>query len=248
MDPGRETGQELHGERRLHRDVTLDASHSPIAYLDVGATREWPLLSFLELGPYPSAVPCARLHARHVLREWGMAPQAGQVELVLSELVTNAVLASRRLECATPVRMWLLSDRDEVVILVWDASTEPVPSATIRDELSESGRGLMLVNEISRDWSWQYTPEISGKVVWSVCAGTEVATAEARRENHMPATPLASDDQRAIRADSETARRACDLLSRTAGLSPSSSKRQLMDALREYRAVLHALVLDEDLP
>jgi anti-sigma regulatory factor (Ser/Thr protein kinase) len=246
MDTGRQTGQERPGMRHLQSDPSLTASESPFDYLDISSTREWPLLSFLELGPYPSAVPCARLHVRYVLRDWGMAAQAGQVELVLSELVTNAVLASRRLECATPVRMWLLSDRDEVMILVWDASTEPVPSATIGDELSDSGRGLMLVNEVSRDWSWQYTPEISGKVVWSVCAGTEVATTDAGRQNHLPDTPLASDDQRAVRADAENARRARDLLSRTAGLSPSSSKRQLMDALREYRAILHALVLGQN--
>jgi len=31
------------------------------------------LNSYLKLGAPPSAVPCARLHARHVLREWGMS-------------------------------------------------------------------------------------------------------------------------------------------------------------------------------
>jgi len=34
---------------------------------------QWPLQSFLELGALPGAVPCARLHARHVLWEWGLA-------------------------------------------------------------------------------------------------------------------------------------------------------------------------------
>ena len=33
-------------------------------------TGRWPLRSFLELGALPSAVPCARLHARQVLWEW----------------------------------------------------------------------------------------------------------------------------------------------------------------------------------
>jgi len=32
---------------------------------------EWPLRSYLELGALPSAVPCARLHAKQVLWEWG---------------------------------------------------------------------------------------------------------------------------------------------------------------------------------
>ncbi len=34
-------------------------------------TGRWPLRSFLELGALPSAVPCARLHTRHLLWEWG---------------------------------------------------------------------------------------------------------------------------------------------------------------------------------
>jgi hypothetical protein len=33
-------------------------------------TGRWPLRSFLELGPLPSAVPCARLHTRQLLWEW----------------------------------------------------------------------------------------------------------------------------------------------------------------------------------
>ena len=33
---------------------------------------EPPLRSYLELGALPTAVPCARLHARHVLWEWGL--------------------------------------------------------------------------------------------------------------------------------------------------------------------------------
>lgn len=35
-----------------------------------GLSDEWPLQTFLELGAFPSAVPCARLHARHMLWEW----------------------------------------------------------------------------------------------------------------------------------------------------------------------------------
>src|SRR5215470_16914322 len=32
----------------------------------------WQQASTLELGPLPSAVPCARLHAKHIFREWGL--------------------------------------------------------------------------------------------------------------------------------------------------------------------------------
>jgi hypothetical protein len=50
--------------------------------------------TYLELGALPTAVPCARLHVKHVLREWQMPRLADPVELVVAELVTNAMQAS----------------------------------------------------------------------------------------------------------------------------------------------------------
>lgn len=58
------------------------------------ADTSWPLRSYLELGALPSAVPCARLHARLLAAEWGFEALAQTVELVVSELVTNAIRAS----------------------------------------------------------------------------------------------------------------------------------------------------------
>ena len=46
--------------------------------------------SYLELGAYPSAVPCARLHARNVLYEWGVRPIADTVELIVSDSLNLA--------------------------------------------------------------------------------------------------------------------------------------------------------------
>ena len=54
-------------------------------------TGRWPLRSFLELGALPSAVPCARLHTRHLLWEWGLTGLTDSAELLVSEIVTNAV-------------------------------------------------------------------------------------------------------------------------------------------------------------
>jgi len=34
---------------------------------------EWPLRDFIEFGALPGAVPCARLHARLLLAEWGLS-------------------------------------------------------------------------------------------------------------------------------------------------------------------------------
>jgi anti-sigma regulatory factor (Ser/Thr protein kinase) len=57
-------------------------------------THPWPLRSSLELGALPSAVPCACLHVKHVLWEWGLNSLADRAELLVSELVTNAVNAA----------------------------------------------------------------------------------------------------------------------------------------------------------
>src|SRR6266851_4054355 len=60
-----------------------------------GVAGQWPLRSFLELGALPGAVPCARLHARELMWEWRLTGLGDDVEILVSELVTNAVAASR---------------------------------------------------------------------------------------------------------------------------------------------------------
>jgi hypothetical protein len=138
--------------------------------------------TYLELGALPTAVPCARLHVRHVLREWQMQALADTVELVVSELVTNAMRASAGLTSSQfagrwnpglpPVRMWLATDGQHAVVQVWDANDQlPVRQHAPLD--AESGRGLLLVETLADDWG-SYTPEASsGKVVWAVISEDE---------------------------------------------------------------------------
>src|SRR5271165_6461665 len=85
----------------------------------------WPLRSYLELGALPTAVPCARLHARHLVWEWGLDALAESTELLVSELVTNAVQAMARQEGHTAVRLQLFGDNTRVRIEVWDADPRP---------------------------------------------------------------------------------------------------------------------------
>jgi len=100
--------------------------------------------------------------------EWGLPDLTDTAELLASELVTNAVLASGRLKpadrAAIPVvRLWLVSDQISMVIHVWDASSElPTRKDIGLDE--EGGRGLMLVDTLGKDWG-AYR-EAQGKVVW----------------------------------------------------------------------------------
>lgn len=124
----------------------------------------WPLQSFLELGAFPSAVPCARLHARQILWEWRLTGLSDSAELLVTELVTNAVKISRE----QPVRLWLRADRTRVMILVWDSSPLPPVRMSIGDD-DENGRGLLLVETLSTQWNWYFpSSERGGKVVWAL--------------------------------------------------------------------------------
>lgn len=140
----------------------------------IDITGRWPLQSFLELGAFPSAVPCARLHTRHVLWDWGVSGLIDSTELLVSEIITNAVHISREMDRAA-VRLWLLCDRARVVVLVWDPSPQPPLPADPRAD-AENGRGLLLVDAISERWGWYFPgkqPSTGasgqpGKVVWAI--------------------------------------------------------------------------------
>jgi anti-sigma regulatory factor (Ser/Thr protein kinase) len=128
---------------------------------------EWPLHTFLEFGALPGAVPCARLHARQLLWEWGLAELSDTVQLVVSELLTNAINASRELVRVSPVRLWLLSDRVRVMVLVWDGDPrQPVRADPSTED--EVGRGLLLVEAVSTRWSSCGAGELGGKLVWAL--------------------------------------------------------------------------------
>jgi anti-sigma regulatory factor (Ser/Thr protein kinase) len=131
------------------------------------ANDPWPLQDFLELGALASAVPCARLHARQVLWEWGLASLGESSELVVSELMTNAVKASRAVTPGSPVRLWLMSDLAQILILVWDASPQPPVRVNASGE-AENGRGLILVEAISEQWGWYGCDDRNGKFVWAI--------------------------------------------------------------------------------
>jgi anti-sigma regulatory factor (Ser/Thr protein kinase) len=127
----------------------------------------WPWQSCLELGALPGAVPCARLHARQVLWEWELTALSDTTELLVSELVTNAIQMSRTTALDTPIRLWLVCDTAQVLILVWDACpAPPIPTDASGD--AESGRGLLLVDALSARWGWHSPPGMDGKVVWAL--------------------------------------------------------------------------------
>jgi anti-sigma regulatory factor (Ser/Thr protein kinase) len=116
-----------------------------------------------EYPPLPESVPRARQHARHALRQWGFGAIAADVELALSELLSNAVRASAALPSRPDVRVKLLADPGQVMVEVFDrAPGRPVRLAPAWDELS--GRGLATVAALAHRWDW--TRHQDGKIVW----------------------------------------------------------------------------------
>jgi anti-sigma regulatory factor (Ser/Thr protein kinase) len=126
----------------------------------------WPLRGSLELGPLAIAVPRARQHVRQLLQEWSLTEFSETAELVVSELFTNAVHATRAAEAFAPVRLWLLADKQSALILVWDSSPRPPAQIDAAGD-AENGRGLLLVEAISTQWNWYVPHHFGGKVVWA---------------------------------------------------------------------------------
>ena len=132
------------------------------------APAPWPLQTHLELAALPTAPGCARGHVRSVAREWGLGDLAETAELLVSELVTNAVRASDRLRAdlaVVPVIwLWLVSDQVSLVIHVWDGNGDEMPVRRDGGAGDEAGRGLMLVDALASERG-AYR-EADGKVVW----------------------------------------------------------------------------------
>lgn len=133
-----------------------------------GAGTAFHRTSILELAPLPSAIPCARLHAVHVLHEWGLRHRAEDAALIVSELMTNALDASNVLPERPPVTLRLLADETSLVIEAWDRSPLDLEPRQAGDD-DECGRGLTVVAAISDRWGWERTG-YRRKVVWAELA------------------------------------------------------------------------------
>ena len=156
----------VRGDPRTGQPSTAVRIPPFVAPRDDSWIRQWPLRSFLELGAFPGAVPCARLHARQMLWEWRLTGLSDIAELLISELITNAVQISCTNAQTTPVRLWMMTNRTRMLILVWDSNPlPPVRKSTSQDD--ENGRGLLLVETLSTRWDWYFLPQHNGgKVVW----------------------------------------------------------------------------------
>ncbi|MBC2900715.1 SpoIIE family protein phosphatase [Streptomyces cupreus] len=105
----------------------------------------------------PRSVGRARDYARGQLLTWDLEPLVDTAELLVSELVTNALRYGEG-----DIRLRLLLDRT-LVCEVWDAGLVQPRRRRARDT-DEGGRGLQLVGLLSAAWGSRRTPR--GKTVW----------------------------------------------------------------------------------
>jgi serine phosphatase RsbU (regulator of sigma subunit)/anti-sigma regulatory factor (Ser/Thr protein kinase) len=109
----------------------------------------------------PALVSAIRAAVARRLTDWGLDEASFVVELLLSELVTNAIRYA-----TGPIQVRLLHDRTLICEVSDGSSTAPhLRHAATTDE---GGRGLFLVAQLSQAWGTRYTPH--GKVIWAECA------------------------------------------------------------------------------
>jgi anti-sigma regulatory factor (Ser/Thr protein kinase) len=110
----------------------------------------------------------ARHFASAHLAEWRLSALADDVDLVISELITNALLhGGAHHTAADPgaaVRLDLEYDGQALVCRIADGSPLP-PSPEQPGCTAESGRGLLLVEALCSAWGWR--PGAHGKTVWA---------------------------------------------------------------------------------
>ncbi|WP_461005423.1 ATP-binding protein [Streptomyces capparidis] len=121
------------------------------------------------LPPRYEAVKDARDFALTTLRRWNLAELFDSVSLVASELVTNALRHGLSAESArwdSPIQLCLVRRASRVLCVVRDPSSKG-PVSKEPDFISESGRGLHLVDCFSDTWGWHPLGS-HGKIVWAL--------------------------------------------------------------------------------
>ncbi|MFF1398449.1 SpoIIE family protein phosphatase [Streptomyces sp. NPDC058287] len=109
-----------------------------------------------------SSVGLARKMTNDRLTQWHLDELSFSAELIVSELVTNAIRHAHG-----PIELRLIRTRNRLICAASDASsTSPhLRRATVSDE---GGRGLFLIAQFAQRWGTRHTAE--GKVIWAELA------------------------------------------------------------------------------
>ena len=114
-------------------------------------------VAVLDVSDDPAVVADARSWATRQLIAWGLADMSNVIELVVSELVTNAMRHG-----APPIQLRLIKN-GSLICEVADASSTS-PHLRRARSLDEGGRGLLLVAQLTQRWGTRHGRE--GKTIW----------------------------------------------------------------------------------
>ncbi|MFF7675432.1 SpoIIE family protein phosphatase [Actinacidiphila glaucinigra] len=135
---------------RPHDDVALLLARTRC--LDIGRVASW------DLATDPAVVGRARELSTRQLEDWGLGDLVFTTELVVSELVTNAIRHG-----SGPIRLRLILER-ALICEVSDASSTS-PHLRHPRTTDEGGRGLFLISQFAQRWGTRYTDD--GKIIWA---------------------------------------------------------------------------------
>ncbi|MEV7789611.1 SpoIIE family protein phosphatase [Streptomyces sp. NPDC088106] len=107
----------------------------------------------------PALVAPIRKQAVDQLAAWALTEASFTAELVVSELVTNAIRYG-----APPIRLRLIHDASTLICEVSDTS-HTAPHLRRARTWDEGGRGLLLVAQLTQRWGTRHTAD--GKTIWS---------------------------------------------------------------------------------
>ncbi|MFF4834955.1 SpoIIE family protein phosphatase [Streptomyces sp. NPDC001315] len=155
-DPGRMADELLGDAGRREDDVAL-------LLLRYDGMKTRPIRAGWMVWRLPDAVMHARRFTARTLRRWKIEEAADTVLLVVSELVTNALVHTQG-----PVQVDLMLRGDRVRVSVSDSSPRAPAKPVIVNWESTGGRGLLLVEAMSE--AFGTVPVAGGKQVWSEVA------------------------------------------------------------------------------
>ncbi|MFF7870418.1 SpoIIE family protein phosphatase [Streptomyces qaidamensis] len=135
---------------RPEDDIVLMLART--AVFDATKVRTW------QLPPEPAAVARARKVAGAQLAEWGLTGAEFATELIVSELVTNALRYGD-----APIELRLI--RDTTLICEVSDGSNTAPHLRRARVFDEGGRGLMLVAQLAERWGSRQTA--TGKTIWA---------------------------------------------------------------------------------